>query len=135
MRWARAGSAMACFRLEIDSVRQLVDKVKYFRASERAPGAPARLVTSLSHVLRAIDRTAPAESHVPMPATIRDAPARTVTHATALTPAAAILCAYRFAADGTPSALAVTEIDDALAAGGAWFWIHLALADTRCRLD
>ena len=56
------------------------------------------------------------------------------THATTLSPAAAILWAYRFADDGTAEALPVSDVDEALATRGGRFWIHAGLADTRCRI-
>jgi len=58
----------------------------------------------------------------------------TATHATTLSPAAAILWAYWFAEDGTPEAIPSAEVDAALATRGGWFWVHTALADTRCRI-
>jgi len=58
----------------------------------------------------------------------------TATHATTLSPAAAILWAYVFAEDGTPQSIPGAEVDAALATRDGWFWIHTALADTRCRI-
>jgi zinc transporter len=58
----------------------------------------------------------------------------TTTHATTLSPAAAILWAYRFAEDGTAQLIPGAEVDATLAAGTGWMWIHVALADTRCRI-
>jgi zinc transporter len=58
----------------------------------------------------------------------------TATHATTLSPAAAILWAYRFAEDGTAEAIPQGEVDAALAMRGGWFWIHAGLADARCRI-
>src|SRR5262245_17978889 len=60
-------------------------------------------------------------------------PTMSTTHATTLSPSAAILWAYRFADDGTAEPVPVTDVDDALATRGGRFWIHAALADTRCR--
>jgi zinc transporter len=60
--------------------------------------------------------------------------AMTTTHATTLSPAAALLWAYRFAEDGTHEAVPSAEVDAALATSGGWFWIHAGLADTRCRV-
>jgi zinc transporter len=51
-----------------------------------------------------------------------------------LSPAAAILWAYRFADDGTAETVPVSEVDEALATRGGRFWIHVGLADTRCRI-
>lgn len=49
-------------------------------------------------------------------------------------PATGIVWAFRFAADGTAARIANDKVDDALRErDGAWIWIHLALADTRCR--
>src|SRR5262245_18390985 len=56
------------------------------------------------------------------------------THATTLSPAAAILWAYRFAEDGTAQLVPGEEVEAVLAAGPGWTWIHTALADTRCRI-
>jgi zinc transporter len=58
----------------------------------------------------------------------------TTTHATTLSPAAAILWAYRFAEDGTAQLVPGAEVDATLAAGTGWMWIHVGLADTRCRI-
>ena len=50
------------------------------------------------------------------------------------TPATGIVWAYRFRVDGTAEPIAQEKIEDALNdRGGGWVWIHLALADTRCR--
>jgi zinc transporter len=48
-------------------------------------------------------------------------------------PSAGILSAYHFAPDGTATPLAAGHVDEAIAAREGWFWIHLSLADTRCR--
>ena len=49
-------------------------------------------------------------------------------------PATGIVWAYRFAADGAAELIPHEEVDAALAAHGVgWTWIHLALADARCR--
>lgn len=50
-----------------------------------------------------------------------------------INPAAGIVSAYRFCADGTAEILAADAVDKAIAAGDGWFWIHLSRADTRCR--
>lgn len=50
-----------------------------------------------------------------------------------INPAAGIVSAYRFRADGTAEILAADAVDRAIAAGDGWFWIHLSRADTRCR--
>ena len=55
------------------------------------------------------------------------------THATTLSPSAAILWAYRFADDGTAESVPASDVDDALSTRGGRFWIHVGLADTRCR--
>src|SRR5262249_20352824 len=49
-------------------------------------------------------------------------------------PSAAILWAYRFAEDGSAELVEGAEVNEALAAPYGWFWIHVGLADTRCRL-
>lgn len=50
------------------------------------------------------------------------------------TPATGIVWAYRFAPDGGAAALPTGEIDAALASHEpGWVWVHLALADARCR--
>ncbi|MEJ2624066.1 MAG: CorA family divalent cation transporter [Pseudolabrys sp.] len=49
-------------------------------------------------------------------------------------PSTGIVWAYRFAPDGTATPVANDAIDTALAApNGGWLWVHLALADKRCR--
>lgn len=49
-------------------------------------------------------------------------------------PATGIVWAYRFDADGSATALPSELVDAALAEHGAgWIWVHLALADNRCR--
>jgi zinc transporter len=55
------------------------------------------------------------------------------THATTLSPSAAILWAYCFADDGTAEPVPVSDVDDVLATSGGRYWIHAGLADTRCR--
>jgi zinc transporter len=50
-----------------------------------------------------------------------------------INPAAGIVSAYRFRADGTAEILAADAVDKAIATSDGWFWIHLARADTRCR--
>ncbi|ARQ00467.1 CorA family divalent cation transporter [Pseudorhodoplanes sinuspersici] len=55
---------------------------------------------------------------------------------TALTegaPAAGILAAYHFNADGEAKRIAPEDVDSAIATRDGWFWIHLARADNRCR--
>ncbi len=50
------------------------------------------------------------------------------------TPATGIVWAYRFRPDGAAEPIAQAKIEGALADhGGGWIWLHLALADTRCR--
>ncbi|MGE0563098.1 MAG: CorA family divalent cation transporter [Pseudolabrys sp.] len=49
-------------------------------------------------------------------------------------PASGIVWAYRFTPDGTAAPVLPEQIDAALAShDGGWAWIHLALADARCR--
>lgn len=49
-------------------------------------------------------------------------------------PSTGIVWAYRFRPDGTAEALPNAQADAALAEPGTgWIWIHLGLADTRCR--
>jgi zinc transporter len=48
-------------------------------------------------------------------------------------PAAGILFAYHFKADGSKETLAAGDVDDEIRRGDGWFWVHLSLADTRCR--
>lgn len=50
------------------------------------------------------------------------------------TPATGIVWAYRFRADGTAELIPNEDADRALAIHGeGWIWVHLGLADTRCR--
>ena len=44
-----------------------------------------------------------------------------------------ILWAYRFAPDGTAQRIEGERIDDILAQPDGWTWVHLALANHRCR--
>jgi len=49
-------------------------------------------------------------------------------------PVTGIVWAYRFRADGTAEPIPNDTVETALTAHGAgWIWVHLALADTRCR--
>jgi zinc transporter len=49
-------------------------------------------------------------------------------------PSTGIVWAYRFQADGRAESVASDRVDAALAEHtGGWLWIHLALADNRCR--
>lgn len=49
-------------------------------------------------------------------------------------PTTGIVWAYRFAPDGVASLIPNSEVDAALAASApGWIWVHLALADMRCR--
>ena len=49
-------------------------------------------------------------------------------------PATGIVWAYRFGPDGSASLIPNSEVDATLAKPGAgWIWVHLALADNRCR--
>jgi zinc transporter len=58
-----------------------------------------------------------------------DGPAADLADATA-----GIVWAYRFNADGSAEKVPNERIDAALAEhGGGWLWVHLALADNRCR--
>ena len=51
-----------------------------------------------------------------------------------IAPSAGIVWAYRFAADGSAAPIPNDSVDAALAEhGGGWIWVHLALADKRCR--
>ncbi len=51
-----------------------------------------------------------------------------------IAPTTGIVWAYRFDADGAAALIANSEVDAALAApGDGWIWVHLALADNRCR--
>jgi len=50
------------------------------------------------------------------------------------TPATGIVWAYRFRSDGAAEPIPNSEVHAALAEyGSGWIWLHLALADTRCR--
>jgi zinc transporter len=50
------------------------------------------------------------------------------------TPATGIVWIYRFLPDGTAQTIPNDRVDEALAEHGAgWTWVHLGLADTRCR--
>ncbi len=50
------------------------------------------------------------------------------------TPVTGIVWAYRFRPDGAAEPIAQDKIEGALAEyGGGWIWLHLGLADTRCR--
>lgn len=50
------------------------------------------------------------------------------------TPATGIVWAYRFRPDGTAEPIPNDKVEAAIAEhGGGWLWLHLALADTRCR--
>jgi len=49
-------------------------------------------------------------------------------------PATGIVWAYRFRPDGSAEPIANEQVDAALAEPGAgWVWVHLGLADNRCR--
>jgi zinc transporter len=49
-------------------------------------------------------------------------------------PATGIVWAYRFQPDGSAELVPNDKVEDALTShDGAWIWVHLALADTRCR--
>ena len=51
-----------------------------------------------------------------------------------IAPATGIVWAYRFRPDGTAERRANDLVDAALCDDGAgWVWVHLALADQRCR--
>ena len=51
-----------------------------------------------------------------------------------LTPSTGIIWAFRFVADGRAELLRNEQVDAALAAPGpGWIWVHLGLADMRCR--
>lgn len=68
---------------------------------------------------------------------MRPPPAPGGTHADAeltAAPATGIVWAFGFAPDGSAEPIASDRVDAALAAhGGGWVWVHLALADNRCR--
>jgi zinc transporter len=50
------------------------------------------------------------------------------------TPATGIVWAYRFRPDGAAEPIAQEKIESSLnEREGGWVWLHLALADTRCR--
>lgn len=50
-------------------------------------------------------------------------------------PATGIIWAYRFAPDGNATLIPNDTVADALATPDAgWIWVHLGLADTRCRM-
>lgn len=48
-------------------------------------------------------------------------------------PETGIVWAYHFAPDGTGTAVSHDNLESALAAPEGWTWVHLSLADTRCR--
>ncbi len=48
------------------------------------------------------------------------------------TPASGIVSAYRFDADGKAEPLPASAVDDAIASGQGWCWVHLSRADVRC---
>ncbi len=48
-------------------------------------------------------------------------------------PTTGIVWAYRFGADGAAERIANEQVDAALAEARGWVWVHLALADNRCR--
>ncbi len=43
------------------------------------------------------------------------------------------ICAFRFGPDGQGNALAESELDPADRSGSEWIWLHVNLADWRCR--
>lgn len=50
------------------------------------------------------------------------------------TPATGIVWAYRFRLNGAAEPIAQEKIESSLNDHeGGWVWLHLALADTRCR--
>jgi hypothetical protein len=50
------------------------------------------------------------------------------------TPATGIVWAYRFRPDGAAEPIPQEKIEAVLTEiGGGWIWLHLGLADTRCR--
>jgi zinc transporter len=58
----------------------------------------------------------------------------TTTDLPDVAPTTGIVWAYRFGADGAATRIANEQVDAALAApDGGWVWVHLALADQRCR--
>lgn len=57
-------------------------------------------------------------------------------HETALAesaPAAGIIAAYHFNAEGIAEAIPPEHVDQAIATRDGWFWVHLSRADSRCR--
>ena len=48
-------------------------------------------------------------------------------------PESGIIWAYHFEADGTAQLIANEAVGEVLASHGGWTWVHLSLADTRCR--
>ena len=61
-------------------------------------------------------------------------PNETASHLARATPATGIVWAYRFDSDGSATPIPHERIDATLAEhDGSWIWIHLALADNRCR--
>jgi zinc transporter len=58
----------------------------------------------------------------------------TTTDLADATPTTGIVWAFRFRPDGSAEAIPPAQVDAALATHAAgWVWVHLALADTRCR--
>jgi len=51
----------------------------------------------------------------------------------AATPESGIVWAFHFAPDGSAAPVAVDAVEQALAEHSGWTWVHLSLADTRCR--
>ena len=124
---------------EVDSVNQLIDKVKYLAVCGRfvfgaQAGPTAAIVLSCFRHMVAPALMIGRRAHATNLACSRKQLAMTTTHATTLSPAAAILWAYRFADDGAAQLIPGAEVDATLAAGTGWMWIHVGLADTRCRM-
>jgi hypothetical protein len=62
--------------------------------------------------------------------TTRTASAADTAHAT---PESGIIWVYHFAPDGTAELVANEVVGQAIASQPGWTWVHLSLADTRCR--
>src|SRR5262245_13155959 len=67
-------------------------------------------------------------------AQIRQRAVMTIADLPITTPTMGIVWAYRFHADGSAKPVANEQVDAALAQpNDSWVWVHLALADNRCR--
>ena len=99
------------------------------RGRDRRLIRPAVIVlSSTRHFLRPRER----QGYVPM--TSPEKHAEKTNEPAHIAPSAGIVWAYRFAADGSAAPIPNDSVDAALAEhGGGWIWVHLALADKRCR--